>query len=369
MPDVITVSQFRPIALANFKFKVISKILADRLAPIMKNIISAEQRGFIQGRNIRDCIFVTSEAINQLYNKTFAGNLAFKVDMAKAFDTLEWSFLMKVLNRFGFNDRFCSWINTILHSATLSISVNGKQNGYFHCKRGVRQGDPLSPLLFCIAEDVLSRNISKLVEQGKLELIKGTRYVQVPSHSLYADDIMIFCKGKISSIQAIMHLFQSYAAASGQFINPSKSTVYYRFISPSRIDHITNLIGFNKGSLPFTYLGVPIFKGKPKRIHLQPIANKIKYKLSAWKASLLSIARRVLLVKSVIQAMLMHSISIYSWPQLFSEKWNLDVGISYGVVTAPKENWSQFLGTRLVNTSQKVVCALDLLPYSMKLEI
>jgi len=89
----------------------------------------------------------------------------------------------------------------------------------------VKQGDPLSPLLFCIAEDVLSRNITKLVQQGKIELIKGTRSVQIPSHSLYADDIMIFCKGKIASIQALMQLFSSYVMASGQVINPSKSTV------------------------------------------------------------------------------------------------------------------------------------------------
>ena len=96
----ITVSQYRPIALANFKFKIISKILDDRLAPVMKNIISVEQRGFIQGRNIKDYICDTSKAIKQLHNKSFADNLAFKVDMAKAFDTLEWSFLLKVLKRF-----------------------------------------------------------------------------------------------------------------------------------------------------------------------------------------------------------------------------------------------------------------------------
>lgn len=167
VPDAVIVGQYRPIALANFKFKIISKILADRLAPIMKNIISSEQRDFIQGRNIKDYICITSEAINQLHNKAFAGNLAFKVDIAKVFDTLEWGFLIKVLNRFGLNSKFCSWKNTILHSATLSISVNGKLNGYFNCKRGVRQGNPLSPLLFCIAEDVLSRNITKLVDQGK----------------------------------------------------------------------------------------------------------------------------------------------------------------------------------------------------------
>jgi len=116
-----------------------------------------------------------------------------------------------VLSKFGFSDRFCSWIHTILNSATLSISVNGKQNGYFHCKRGVRQGDPLSPLLFYIVEDVLSRSISNLVQQGSVELIKGSISKYVPSHSLYADDIMIFCKGKTSSIHALMQLFNTYA--------------------------------------------------------------------------------------------------------------------------------------------------------------
>ena len=179
----------------------------------------------------------------------------------------------------------------------------------------MRQGDPLSPLLFCIAEDVLSRSITLLVEQGKIDRIKGSRYCNVPSHSLYADDIMIFCKGRIASIQALMQLFNSSALASGQLINPSKSTAFYGSISTTRIDHITELIGLNKGSLPFTYLGVPIFKGKPKKSHLQPIADKIKSKHSAWKASLLSIAGRVTLVKSVIQGMMVHSISIYSWPK------------------------------------------------------
>lgn len=126
---------------------------------------------------------------------------------------------------------------------------------------------------------------------------------------------MIFCKGKISSIHALMQLFNSYAQASGQMINPSKSIVFYGSISTFRINQIVDLIGFSKGSLPFNYLGVPIFKGKPKRCHLQPIADKIKSKLASWKASLLSIAGRVTMVKSVIQSMLVHSISIYSWPK------------------------------------------------------
>ncbi|MCH96418.1 RNA-directed DNA polymerase (Reverse transcriptase) [Trifolium medium] len=160
-----SIDQFRPIALANFKFKIISKVLADRLATIMPNIISKEQRGFIEGRNIRDCVCLTSEAINLLHKKAFGGNVAMKIDISKAFDTLEWSFLLKVLKQFGFSNIFCNWIETILASAYLSISINGSQHGYFNCKRGVRQGDPLSPLLFCLAEEVLSRGIAKLVSE------------------------------------------------------------------------------------------------------------------------------------------------------------------------------------------------------------
>jgi hypothetical protein len=112
-----------------------------------------------------------------------------------------------VLRRFGFNDVFCNWIEVILKSSFLSISINGESHGYFNCIRGVRQGDPLSPLLFCIAEDVLSRSIFKLVEDGNLNLIKGTRNFRVPSHSFYADDLMIFCKGNISGLQALKDLF------------------------------------------------------------------------------------------------------------------------------------------------------------------
>jgi hypothetical protein len=202
----------------------------------------------------------------------------------------------------------------ILQSAFLSVSINGKAHGYFNCTRGVRQGDPLSPLLFCLAEDVLSRSITKLVNDGKLNLIKGTRNFMVPSHTFYADDLMIFCKGNLSGLKALKELFDSYAVESGQKINTSKSTIYSGSITHGRLELIVQLLNFKIGSIPFSYLGVPMFKGKPKACHLQPFADKVKLKLSSWKASLLSMAGRVQLIKSVIQSMLIYSITLYSWP-------------------------------------------------------
>ncbi|PNX88269.1 ribonuclease H, partial [Trifolium pratense] len=167
-----SIGHYRLIALANFKYKIISKILADRLAQILPSIISKEQTGFVKGRQIKDCICLTSEIINMLHKKSYGGNLAIKIDIAKAFDTIDWNFLLNVLKAFGFHSTFCNWIKVILESAKLSISINGKQEGYFSCSRGVRQGDPLSPLLFCLAEEVFSRGITNLVNSGHLKLIQ-----------------------------------------------------------------------------------------------------------------------------------------------------------------------------------------------------
>ncbi|RHN42261.1 putative RNA-directed DNA polymerase [Medicago truncatula] len=225
-PNAGTIDQFRPIALANFKFKIITKVLADRLAKILPSIISKEQRGFIRGRNIKDCIDLASEAVNVLDNKCFGGNIAMKIDISKAFHTLNWDFLIAVLK---------------------------KQEGYFKCKRGVKQGDPLSPLLFCIAEEVLSRGITKLVEEGKVDLISASRNAKIPSHCLYVDDIMVYCKGKMSSLVALKELFTSYANCSGQAINLRKSSIYYGGINHDKLLCIVKFLDFSNGSLPFTF--------------------------------------------------------------------------------------------------------------------
>ena len=164
-------------------------------------------------------------------------------------------------------------IEAILTSTSLSISINGAQHGYFHCARGVRQGDALSPLLFCLAEDVLSTSITRLVKEGKLELIKGTRHVNIPSHTLYADDIMIFYKWKFTCINALINTFTIFLHALGHIISTNKSTLYSGGIQNARLQKTVNLIGFNIGTTPSNYLWVPIFKGKPKARFLRPVAR------------------------------------------------------------------------------------------------
>lgn len=125
---------------------------------------------------------------------------------------------------------------------------------------------------------------------------------------------MVYCKGKFSSLEALKDTFARYAACSGQVMNLRKSSIYCGGVTPSRMQNIINLLGFSVGSFPFTYLGAPIFKGRPKCSYFQPIADRVRIKLASWKASLLSIAGKVQLVKSVVQSMLINTMCIYSWP-------------------------------------------------------
>lgn len=183
--------------------------------------------------------------------------------------------------------------------------------GFFTCSRGFRQGDPLSSILFCLVEEVLSRKLYLLVASKKIDTIKGPKNISVSSHILYAEDVLIFCKRKIFNIKSIISTFEEYAVVSGQCVNSNKSNIFGGAMSTSRWNILSALVGFKIGYLLFVYLGVPLFKGKPKSVFLRLIADKVINKLASWKGSLLSIAGRVELIKSAIQSMLLHSMAIY----------------------------------------------------------
>lgn len=136
-PDAIRVENFYPIVMGNYLFKIFTKILASRLGSFIGQYISPLQFGFIPGRQIHTCIALASEAVNCFSLGRFA-NMAVKIDMTKAFDTISWHFLRTVLQKMGFSQRFIQMVSSILHSARLSILMNGSPHGYFACSRGVR---------------------------------------------------------------------------------------------------------------------------------------------------------------------------------------------------------------------------------------
>lgn len=170
----------------------------------------------------------------------------------------------------------------ILKSSRLFILINGSPHNYIPCERGVRQGYPLSPLLFCIAKDVLRRSILKLRQKGDLKYISSPRGVTAPSYSFYADDLIIFCRVKMKGVCALMNLFDAYGECSGQVNSKEMSNIFLgKTIIRSR--EILEEMDITQGHLPFRYLDVPIFNGVSKGEYFTKIVDRMRAKLATWK--------------------------------------------------------------------------------------
>jgi hypothetical protein len=161
---------FRPISLCNVTYKVVSKCIANRLRLILDEIIAPTQSAFIPGRLITDNALMAFECIHSIQTGGAARSkfCAYKLDMAKAYDRVDWSFLEGVLAKLGFQSKWIRWVMACVTSVRYSIRFNGHMLDSFSPSRGLRQGDPLSPYLFLFVADGLSCLIRKEIESGAL---------------------------------------------------------------------------------------------------------------------------------------------------------------------------------------------------------
>lgn len=143
-----TAADFRPISCCNIIYRTISRIIASRMAAMLPQIIDPAQAAFIEGRSMVENMMLAQQLVRSYGRTTATPRCMLMVDLRKAFDTLTWSFFKEVLAGFGFPGTFINWIMQCVTIAAYSISFNGSLHGFFHGKRGIRQGDPLSPYLF-----------------------------------------------------------------------------------------------------------------------------------------------------------------------------------------------------------------------------
>ncbi|CAI5643337.1 unnamed protein product [Oreochromis niloticus] len=192
--DPTSCTSYRPISLLNVDVKVLAKILAVGLEKVLPTIISDEQNGFIKGRQL---FFNVRMLLNVILSQHSTTNpeVVISHDAEKAFDRVEWSFLFAVLQRFGFKDRFISWIRLLYKAPQASVYTNGVSSGYFSLSCGTRQGCPLSPLLFAIVIEPLSIALKALphfhgISRSGLDL----------KLSLYADDLLLYVSDTINCV-------------------------------------------------------------------------------------------------------------------------------------------------------------------------
>ncbi|WZZ89725.1 hypothetical protein YC2023_118304 [Brassica napus] len=318
-PEACSLSDFRPISCCNIVYKLISKIIANRLKPILSECVSPNQAAFLKGRSLRENVLLATELIKD-YNKSSCHKSAMlKIDIHKAFDTVCWEFVTKVLAAQEFPPMFIAWIQECISSPRFSIAINGELAGFFEGKKGLRQGDSISPYLFIMLMEVLSRLLDRAQAEGSFRLHPLCSDPKL-THLLFADDLLVFSDGSRMStagIKETMNLFKNW---SGLDINETKSEIFYGGYSDIQKSVLSDLSGFQRGEFPTRYLGLPL---SPKRISaatLQPFVDRITSKLHSWTVKFLSFAGKVKMIYSVIYGMVNFWSSVFVLPKWFYAK-------------------------------------------------
>jgi len=315
--EVTTFSDLRPISLSNFSNKVISRVVHERLVKFLPSLISEEQSGFVKGRNIVENILLTQEIVTDIRLRTKAGpNVILKLDMTKAYDRLSWLFLTKVLRKMGFTERLIGIVFGLVSNNWYSILINGQAHGFFKSSRGVKQGDPVSPTLFILAAEALSRGLNALHTNLYFCGFGMPKWSPKINHLAYADDMIIFSSSDETSLMLIMQVLKAYETASGQLVNKTKSAVYLHHLTDMEVvSKVERITGIHRNDFPIIYLGCPIFYARRKLEFYQPLITKVMDKLQSWQGKLLSVGGRAVLISHVLQSMPMHLLSAVNPPK------------------------------------------------------
>ncbi|GKB75656.1 RNA-directed DNA polymerase, eukaryota, partial [Tanacetum coccineum] len=289
------VKDFRPISFIGCQYKIVGKILANRLSVVIDDLVSLEQSAFIKGRKILDGPMILNEVLSWCNNKK---NMIFKVDFEKAFDSVRLDFLDDIIHKFGFGSRWCGWIAGCLKSSTALVLVNGSPTKEFRFQNGLRQGDPLSPFLFLLVMEFLHIFFYNALQQGFFKGVGiGTHQKVLISHLFYADDVVSIGEWRDTNFRNIV---------SG--------------VTNDEVTRVARLIGCEAAKTPFKYLGVVVGDRMSRSCAWDNVVDRVVSRLSNWKAWTLSIGGRLTLIKSVLGSLPTYYFSLFKVPSSMLKK-------------------------------------------------
>jgi hypothetical protein len=297
---------WRPISLLNTDYKILTKVLSNRLSSVLPDIVDEDQTGYIKGRFIGTNIRLIEDIIHFTKIKNIPG-IILNIDFEKAFDSINWNFIDLSLEAFNFGPKFRSYIKTLYTNISSTIINNGEISNWFNIQRGVRQGCPLSPYLFIIAVELLAIRIR---ENPQVKGIKvGDTEIKI---SQLADDTTCFLNN-LESITVIMRIFDEFKNCAGLQVNVEKTKA--TFIGSFR-DRVDSPLGLDWSTNYIDTLGVKLsVKGEDHyNLNFKDKILNLKNILRIWKGRHLSLKGKATIINTLALSPILYLASVIHVP-------------------------------------------------------
>ncbi len=305
--DNLLLKNYRPISLTNYDYKILCFVLANRLQKVLKNIINEDQTGYIKNRYIGTNARLLCDYFEHCDNFEVPGILLM-LDFEKAFDSIEWNFMYKILEKFNFGNNFIKWVKILYNQPIISIKNNGWLSGDIPLSRGVRQGCPLSALLFVLSVEVMATSIRKNPNITGFQC-NDTEIKQ----SLYADDTTLLLND-FESLDEAINTVNKFSEVAGPILNKEKTEgILLGTLKNTVLAH--NGIKFTNDAV--RALGIYIGHDKEKcyEKNWTEKIEKMKLVLEKWKSRSLTIFGKILIIKTLVISKMVHTMSILNTPE------------------------------------------------------
>lgn len=304
--DPLFITNYRPITLLNVDYKIISKVINNRIKANFDQLVNKDQNGFIKGRFIGDNLRLLFDIID-LADATQSPGAVLSLDIYKAFDTIEWHFIYNVMKTIGFGDKMLHWLKCCYNNPTSKITNNNFLSRSFKVGRGVRQGDPLSPTLFVLCMECLASALR--IEDFEGIKLKGNEY----KVSLFADDTLVFLRGDQDDFDKVFTVVKDFGRSSGCNMNINKTLAFYIGSKRSLTvqPYLDSGLAWPKNS--FNYLGIEIPISSDKNLfdlNFLQIIERTRTILNIWSSRGLSLLGRICILKSLIIPTLIYKVSV-----------------------------------------------------------
>lgn len=280
-------------------YKILAKVLANRMKQVMPKIISETRSTFFGGRNILDEILIANELVDG-WRKSNKKCLVLKLDFKKAYDSINWEFLFTKCSNFRFRERWVRWMKTCVTSTKVSVLVNGSPTEEFCPQRGLRQGDPLSPFLFNIVAEGLNILFDRAKEIGLIKGVDISNNGVIATYLQFVDDTILFCEPVWVEVVTIKRILRCFELISWLKINYNQSVIAGIGVDEELLQGFASRLNCAHQNLPLKYLGLPLGANPGRKSTWKLVLDRFKHKLPTWKRMLLLFAGRLTLIKSVM---------------------------------------------------------------------